>query len=438
METSPYETFSEYMGIQCSFGLKKSIQEIDIVNAWAKTNVDYPYLFDYQHYNDPITLEEAKTNSPLNVTMKDEITTVDDALDLMIRYNSIEFIKNRSFGQSNKSLLTYSTIELNHTTYSLFAIYLCHSKTDFKSIVFIAEAFINHFTTSPIDIKPIRSAYPALQQQHLIPSENEKESIELPVGDILKYDTTTFKDNIILNEKEQEQMKEETRELITNGIVSHTRKLTKEQTTKLKNYCKKNNLSVQALLLVCELQAYNTLFKKQNEATAKNISFMIPYDIRKYIDGVESDSIGLFSEGIYPTFAIDFLDKSINERATQLTTFLRNIKSLTAQEFKRFRYAIYNKDYPMMGIPYTTSLSNVAGFHVMDRISNEMKNCFVDMHLSGCTRIACTKQSVDLMIHTYSMYDGTSNLSLSYSYSVIPSIIPKRVLSEMIKLIDSL
>ena len=427
------------MGIQCSFALDIEYSLSEIQKNWNLFLLKYPYCIDYET-TESIELKDNEIYS-INLQEKYQCKTISEYLDEIIKENSFEVAKTRCFGMKKSSLLTTSIINLNNKKYTLFSMYHCHSKTDFKSIVYFVEEFLSFFDESnSIEMKviPIQSEYSKLLELNCLPSIEKRNQIEKEI----QRDILTFNILSLLNKSKfisienQQKAKEEIKEIIPNCFISQTLKLSKEETKKLIHYAKQFELSIEAVLLSVMLKSYCECFDI-NDSNMKTISFMIPFDVRKLF-GFDEHCIGIFGEGIYPSYPSSFLDLSINEMSKQLTDYIRSITSFDSNTFDRFRDVIYCGNSSLGNIPYTLSLSNMGRFKVMERVSSSLKQHIVDFHLSGCNRFPCTRQMNSMMIHSYLLFDGTCNLSLSYAYSIIPSIIPEIVLNKMYSLLTSL
>ena len=83
-----------------------------------------------------------------------------------------------------------------------------------------------------------------------------------------------------------------------------------------------------------------------------------------------------------------------------------------------------------MQIPLTLSCSNVGGLICLNDLCPEMKSKFVDLHFAGAGRMA-VNSTVGLMIHMYSLFDGSCNLSFSYPYSVVSGVAIEKILQSI-------
>ena len=163
---------------------------------------------------------------------------------------------------------------------------------------------------------------------------------------------------------------------------------------------------------------------------------MFPYDCRKLV-GITTPTIGLYPEDIYPMFPVSFLDLSIEEMAHQLTTYIRNIKTLNAIEFDRYRDGYYNGNIPSVAFPNTCFFSNLGSFKAMERLTPTMKERFVDFQFSGCSRVAENSENVYIAIHSFGLFNGCCNLCASYIGKIEHSIVQK-VLDELKEMIINL
>lgn len=100
-------------------------------------------------------------------------------------------------------------------------------------------------------------------------------------------------------------------------LISETIKISKEEMNIIFESCKKNNLSIQALLYASYLKASLDLFQS-NQTEADVVNFQIIYDQRKHTVHNEK-CIGLFAEATYPFLSIDTINKSIIDISKELT-----------------------------------------------------------------------------------------------------------------------
>ncbi|EKE40121.1 hypothetical protein ENUP19_0046G0042 [Entamoeba nuttalli] len=433
MSCSTFEQIYQQKGIQCSFALKRNIPKEDIEKCWDKLMKEYPYCCNYE---EEIYSED---NKPLYISIQSyPIHSIQEALDYIIRENSFEVAKTRCFGMKKSSLLIYSYITLNSTQYTIFGMYQCHLKTDFKSIVFLVESFLNYSVQIEHQHYPIQTAYSNLIEVNGIPDDERKEMAELFIQrNVIQYDYSKLKDESLITKDKLLEAQEETNTIIPNCFISKTIKLNQEETTNFIQWCNDNNLSIQATLLAIQLKTYDHLFNKQNKQ-ATTIAFMIPYDIRKFLPKIQKESIGCFYENIYPSYPYNFLQLSIKEMAEQITQYIKNIDEINHPFFDRFRDAVYCGNTNLLKLPYTTTLTNINSFIVMERLHPLIKKDFIDFHISNCKRIQCNKEMKELIVYSYFLFDGTCNISLSYEYSIIPSIISEEVLKEMYSIIITL
>lgn len=425
MELSPYEKVCEVLGIQCSFAVSGRLHDVE--EKWGEFMRMYPYCVDYEGVN------ADKPNSPVLIEIQKQcsLDSVSHALDLMIKELSAEVAKTRVFGSSNRSsLLVYSYISINGHEYTLFATYHCHCKTDLKSVVLLAQSFLNLFDAgSNKQSYLFESSYKTLLEKNCLPQPEKRELImESIPKDVLRYDCTHLKQPAFGDATTDEPLQ--------NCMTSVTMKMTKDEFCTFLSWCRSRHLSVQATLLAVELKVYEQLFNKVAN-DAKSISFLVPYDLRRFLP-FEADCLGLLSETIYPTLPISALNQTIDQTAAQLTEKLRDVKDINSEAFDRYRDAYYCGNMALMAVQHTCSVSNVSSFTVMDGLSPSLKERFVDFHMSGCVRVPCNPSMQDLTIHSYTLVDGTFNCSLTYPYGVIQTSIAKAVLDTFKSIIQSL
>ena len=293
-------------------------------------------------------------------------------------------------------------------------------------------SFLNHFVDETTTFS-METAYNELREKKAIPTLEEHDEIDKKFVDhrqSIQFDTTKLLSTVKLTPSEKESIDNELREFIPNGIVSRTIKLTKEEMNAIKLSAKQHDYSIQALLLSAFTFACKELFES-NKEQAEIVSYQIPYDIRRYLN-VPKECIGLFSDGIYPNYSLDILDKPIEVLTHEITKYVRTVTSLDSELFKRFRLTVHLAQFDLTQIPYSLSCSNIGDFICFNQLNDKMKQRFVDFHFSGSTRIPIQQTSKGVMIHMYQLFDGSCNISMSFSYSVVPSVHINKTL-ELIK-----
>lgn len=212
-------------------------------------------------------------------------------------------------------------------------------------------------------------------------------------------------------------------------------KLSPEETKKLITYCKQHSFSMQALFYAIQLTIYNKMFNRLSK-NEEMIVLMIPYDLRSFLH-ITTPMIGLYAEDIYLIFPISFINLSIEEMASQLTTFIKSVDSLKSPIFDRYRDGYYNGNLSSVSFPNSGFFSNIGKFTVMERLTSEMKKKFIDFHLSTSTRIPQNSDIVSICIHSFQLFDGSCNLSASYIGKISHEIVIN-VLEEIRQTIHSL
>ena len=443
---SGYEKIGKFIGMQCSFAFDCELSTTIIQNHWNQLMEKYPYCLDYE-YTEGMQLEST-TNEiyQINIQEKYQITSITEALNELIKENSFEVARTRLYGMNKSALLTYSLCTINNKCYTVLAMYICHSKTDFKSLVYLVEEFVSFFSElndnkQPIETKkiPFESCYPYLVENNCIPlKENKEQIMKLIPKDVVHFDflSPLRSESLDLTEEEKQQAEEEIKELIPNCIVSETMKLTSDETKKLVAYAKERKLSIQAVLFCALLKVFRKVLQLKDE-NMKTLLLMILYDVRAF-SKLDEHCFGIFGDGVYPTYPLSFIEKPIEVMAQEMTEYMKTVSSNHSKEFDLFRYCIYHIDNEIGAVPYTSSLSNIGRFVVFDRVNESIRKHILDYHFSDCNRYLSTKDMTRPMIHTFLMNDGSCNFSMSYSFSVIPSIIIKKILNELHSLLISL
>ena len=346
-----------------------------------------------------------------------------------MEYLSKEAIKPERLTQKS-SLLAYAKIQLNDIKYTVFSIFTPHCKTDFKSLTFIATSFLNNFE-NVTTIYPMDTMYPILVEKNLIPDISERQDIInkfFNYKKTLNINYTKLNENITLTEAEKESILNETSE---NDkpiyFKSRTIKFTKEEMKKILLFCKDNELSIQALLDAAFLKASLELFQN-NKKDVDVVNFQITYDQRKF-SVKDEKCIGLFAEGTYPYYPIEWVNNSLVDVAKDLTRDIKKSAFLESEELKRFRIECYYIHKKLSVIEYTFSASNIGKFECLEDLNENLKKKFVDFHFLGATRMPLPNTSRKISLHMFSLFDESCNISLNYPTAVVPSI-------HMIKLLE--
>ena len=427
---SIYETILSSLSVFCSFGVKEDYNDELIKQNWIKLQKIYPYLYDYTVIDDK--KDDYSNNLPIKIELKDNYNSLDEYLNKMISILSKQSIEPKLLSQKN-SLLAYSKIHINKNIYTFFSLYTPHSRTDFKSIYFIVTTYLNLFDNITT-IYPMESMNKVMVQKNLIPEIEEREDLikkYFYYKNILKFDYKKLNENIILTEKEKEIIENDKNSYSNSKsfyMTSKTLKISKEEIQYIFNICKKNDLSIQGLLYAAFLKASLELFKSNiNEADAVN--FQIIYDQRKNTVNNEK-CIGLFADGTYPCFSLDLLKKSVMDISKELTIRIRKVKSIDDEEFKRYRLECYHFHKKLYTIQFSLSASNMGKFKVLEDLSNNIKEKFVDFYFMGGYRFPLSNNNGDITIHMFGLFDGSCNISLSYPEHIIPSVYIKKLLEK--------
>ena len=428
-----YERILSCLSIFCSFCIKEDFSEELIKLNWIKLQKNYPYLYNYEKFktnneNDYIFSD----NMPLKFTFENKNESIKDYLNQIMNSLSRETIKPERLKKKN-SLLAYTKIKINDIIYTIFSLYTPHSKTDFKSITFLVTSFLNNFDNIST-IYPIESMGPFLFEKNLIPEVKERQDLIKKYFNYkqpLQFDFSKLKDSISLTQKENKIIENEISQNNNEPIymISETIKYTKKEFKIIIDYCKKNKISIQALLYAVYLKASLLLFKNNiNEADIVN--FQILYDQRNATVKNEK-CIGLFAEGIYPYIKKeDALNKSILDISKIITSHIRNVNSLDNEEFKRYRIECYYIHKELYTIQFSLSATNIGKFKVLEYLSDNLKKKFVDFHFLNGLRFPLSHDYRKIEIHMYSLFDNSCNISLSFpknniSYAFIDILLNK-------------
>ena len=458
---SPYETLAQIVGINCGFCIKGKYIKEEIQNKWNLFLQKYPYCVDYEwtegifdQFKTVNTIEINETNEIREIDIQKifetnqskekneneefiEITEINQAMRIIIEESFYFSIQTRSVGKLKSASLVFSSIEIQKEWYSFFGMYQCHSRTDLTSLNYLVEEFLNLFDENKMinekdnQIVPILSYYPQYVENNCSPSIDKRDEIlkTIPTN-VLQFDCSQMKG---------EEMKyREIREGLY-AQTSETLKLNKNETTTFLQWCKNHSLSPQAVFNAIQLKVYNNLFERkcistnQKEEMNQTIVFMFPYDCRNLV-GITTPTIGLYAEDIYPMYPESFLSLSIEEMAQELTTYVRNITTLTASEFDRYRDGYYNGHFASVTFPISCFFSNLGKLKVMERLTPTMKEKFIDFQCAGCSRIAQNSEDVSISIHSFGLFDGSCNLCASYNGKIEYQIVVKTLnaIKEMI------
>ena len=330
------------------------------------------------------------------------------------------------------SLLAYAKVQLKNETYTLFSLYTPHGRTDFKSISFIVTSFLNSFDDIST-IYPMESMSKVIIEKNLLPKVEERQSLiekYFNYKQTLQIDFSKLKENIQMENEEKKNVEnEENDNNQTPYLISETIKISKEQMKIITEYCKSNNLSTQALLYAAYLKASMELFQS-NQTEADVVNFQIIYDQRKPAVNNEK-CIGLFAEGTYPYLTIDALNKSILDISKELTQRIRKVTSLENEELRRYRIECYYINKELYTIQFSLSATNMGKFKVLEDLSDNIKEKFVDYHFLNGLRYPITCDYKKTEIHMYGLFDGTCNISLSYPKYNIPSVYVAKLLNRI-------
>ena len=373
---SRYECLLSGMAIFCSFGIKEDYPDELIHEKWINLQKQYPYLHDYK------TIVEKGDNYSDNMPLKykpiEQRESISDYLNDLMDFVSSETIKQEKLSKNN-SLLSYARIQIKDIKYTIFSLSTSHCRTDFKAITFIATSFLNSFENITT-IYPSEGMYSVLVEKKLIPDIKEREEIIQKYFNYkqpLKFDFTKLNENIVLTEEEKKiisnELKDSDKPIF---FISRIVKFTKEEMKKLLSFCKKNELSIQALLDSAYLKASLELFQN-NLKDADVVNFQIIYDQRKTLAKKSEKCIGLFVENTFPYFPINYINKSTIEIGKQLTERLKKTNSIDSEDFKRFRIEYYYTHEELFFIDYTLETSNIGKFKCMEDLSENLKEKFV-------------------------------------------------------------
>ena len=422
---SPSEVVNQVSAIHCSFAITGTCTEESIQNNWNKLMKNYPYCMDYEWHSGTFDWE----NKVLFVSLPEEAkTSINTALRLILEECYFEAIETRAMGKDKSALLVCSSMTIEEKEYTLFGMYQCHSKTDFKSVVYLTEEFLNYFDEIYVGkVLPMGSYYKDIVERRCSPSKERSLELENEKPrDVVLFNCTRLK-----GEEPKYREKRDGLYAQTCGCI----KLTEEETSRFIKWCKSHNFSTQAVFWSIQLKVYNKLFDKQRE-DAKHIVLMSPFDCRNVL-GINTPIIGMFIDAMFPTFPADFLDSSIEEMASRLSTYIRSLDKLEHPEFDRFRDFCYNGNKQSIAFPHTAFFSNIAGMKVMERLTSTMKERFVDFYLSRFVRRPFADETVAFSMYSYGFFDGTCDLIALYNGKVYPEV-AERVLNEMKMIINNL
>ena len=429
-EYSVYEQILLYLSVFSSFGVRENYSDYLIKENWIKLQENYPYLYNYE----TVVGKSDNTYSD-NVPLKYELNYKGDSmkeyLNEIISLLSKESLLPERLSKKH-SLLAYAKVQLKNETYTLFSLYTPHGRTDFKSISFIVTSFLNSFDDIST-IYPMESMSKVIIEKNLLPKVEERQSLiekYFNYKQTLQIDFSKLKENIQMENKEKKNVEnEENDNNQTPYLISETIKISKEQMKIITEYCKSNNLSTQALLYAAYLKASMELFQS-NQTEADVVNFQIIYDQRKPAVNNEK-CIGLFAEGTYPYLTIDALNKSILDISKELTQRIRKVTSLENEELRRYRIECYYINKELYTIQFSLSATNMGKFKVLEDLSDNIKEKFVDYHFLNGLRYPITCDYKKTEIHMYGLFDGTCNISLSYPKYNIPSVYVAKLLNRI-------
>ena len=430
-EYSIYEQILSYLSVYCSFGIKEDYSDELIKENWIKLQKNYPYLYNYESIkgNKEYTYSD---NLPIKYELQFKGDQTKEYLTELINLLSKESLKPERLSKKN-SILAFSKIKINNINITLFSLYTPHARTDFKGLSFFVTSFLNSFDNIST-IYPMESMSGILFEKNLIPDVKERQDMikkYFNYKQTLLFDFSKFKENIKLTDEEKNIIKNQQNDINNqnNYLISETIKLNINDINSILEKCKKNNLSLQALIYAVYLKASMELFEN-NIIKADVVNFQIIYDQRKLTVNNEK-CIGLFAEGTYPYLPIDMMNKSIIDISKELTKHIRKINSLNDEEFKRYRIECYYFHKELYTIQYTLSATNMGKFKVLDDLSDNIKNKFIDYYFLNGLRYPVDSNYGKTEIHMYSLFDGTCNISLSYPKHNISSVNIQKLLDRI-------
>ena len=421
---SPSEVLNQSTAIHCSFAITGIYSKETIQTHWNTLMKNYPYCVDYEWYEGVFE----KENKVVEVTInKTETTTLKSALQEVLEQCHYIGYDTRSFGKEKSALLIFSCIEIESIEYTIFGMYQCHSRTDFKSINYFMEEFLNYFDENYIPQNvPMGTYFPQILEYNCIPSDERSEELkrEKPKN-IVTYDFTHVKG-------EEPKFRKNEHGFFPRTALSTT--LTSEQIGPFLKWCKKHNFSTQAVFWAIQMKVYEKLFERKNK-NSDTVCLMSPFDCRNIL-GIHDPIIGMYIDVIYPTFPVSFLDLPLEEMAKQLTQYIRSVNTFNSKEFDRYRDFMYKRNYDSINFPYTAFFSNVSGLKTLDRLTDKMKGKFCDFLISSFPRNT-HDPDVTPTIYSFGLFNGISILTVFFNGMVENDVI-QRILDEMIKMIFSL
>ena len=129
-------------------------------------------------------------------------------------------------------------------------------------------------------------------------------------------------------------------------------------------------------------------------------------------------------------FFIRFIKKIIYRISIDLNNRIRKIKSIDNEEFKRYRLECYHFHKELYTIQFSFSASNMGKFKVLEDLSNNIKEKFIDFYFMCGFRFPLSNNYKDIAIHMFGLFDGSCNISLSYPEHIIPSVYIKKLLEK--------
>ena len=424
---SPSEVLNQATAIHCSFAITGKYSKETVQSHWNQLMKNYPYCVDYEWAGGIFE----KENKIIEITIENQHPkTIQHAIRIVLEECHYYAYDTRSFGKEKSSLLIFSTIEIENKEYTIFGMYQCHSRTDFKSVIYFMEDFLNYFDEtfdiSSSQVIPMGSCFSQILEQNCIPSKERSIEIKQQTPkNILTYDFTHIKG-------EEPHWRESHHEHHLRSAGSIT--LSQEEIKTFIKWCKSHNFSTQAVFWAIQLKTYEKLFERKSK-NADTVVLMSPFDCRNVL-GIHDPIIGMYIDVIYPMFPVSFIDLSIEEMAKQLTDYIRSVNTFNSKELDRYRDFIYNGHFESIDIPNTAFFSNVAGMKVMNRLTNPMKEKFVDFLISSFPRNN-HDEAVTPTIYSWGLYNGISIITVFYNGIVEHDLID-RILIEMKNMVLSL
>ena len=427
---SRYETILASYTLLCTFALKSDYSEEVITNSWLKLQNQYPYLHDYTSI---VHHKEENNDYSDNVPLKFQIRgnlTIQEGINKLSDNLSKEIIQPEHSGKKN-ALLSYTKFypmnDINNI-YTLFSLYVSHSRTDLRSMTYFVDSFLSLLEDDKEIIYPIESIYPTLIEKNLIPPVEEKKILIQKYFNYkcpLNFDYVHVKDAIKLS-KEEKAVYEEELQHHEEPIyfISRTIKYSASEMNKILGFCKKHELSVQALLDAAYLKAGLEFFHSNIEE-ADAINFQVIFDHRQPSIGTEK-CIGNFPEAAYPYLPISFGQKSVLVIAKALTEKIKsfippNSSSLYSDSFGLYRIECYHVSNGEYNINFSFSASNLGRLKCFNELTPDMKEKFVDFTFLAGSQYSLPNTIKAVSSHMYSLFNGSCNHTLHFPHAVIYS-----------------